>query len=96
MRTKTLKLRNKSGKCKCEICKEICILETHHLRGKDIPSPNHPSNLASLCPNCHSKVHYDMIIIEGWASTTDGKELLWHKKGVDGITGDDAKPNLLV
>ena len=96
MRIKTQKLKNKTGKSQCEICKSANILQLHHIRGRNIPKPNHPSNLVAICPSCHSKVHYDMIIIEGWVSTTEGKELLWHKKGVEGITGDDAKPNLLV
>ena len=96
IRIKTQKLKNKTGKEKCEICQNQDILEMHHIRGRNIPKPNHPSNLCNICASCHNKLHYDMIIIEGWISTTDGKVLLWHKKGVEGLTGDDAKPNLLV
>lgn len=87
---------NKSGKVSCDICKEISILHQHHIRGRSIPDYNHPSNLSNICPNCHAKIHYGVIILEGWATTTLGKELLWHKKEENGITGNDAKPNLLV
>lgn len=93
---KTRKEMNKSGKMPCQICGDIGILHQHHIRGRDIPNPNHPSNLVNVCPNCHMKLHYDQIVIEGWVMSTMGQELLWHKKGVEGLTGDDAKPNLLV
>jgi hypothetical protein len=42
-------------------------LEIHHLRGRKIADPHHPSNLALLCRFDHLRVHRD-----GWAILGDG------------------------
>jgi hypothetical protein len=91
MRRKTRKQINRTGKVRCNICTKPYILEEHHIRGRKIPSPNHPSNLCDICPNCHTKVHAGEIIIERWVSTTAGKELMWHTKEEESFTGNDAK-----
>jgi len=90
MRKKTRKVINRSGHGECSICKEEAPLVEHHIRGRKIPNANHPSNLCSVCPNCHSKVHLGMIIIEKWCGTMSGTELFWHKKGEESFTGEDA------
>ena len=78
MNRRTIKKRNRSGNFRCDICGEIEFLEEHHIEGRDITKPNHPSNVCNICPNCHYKVHLGKIIIEQWVTTTHGKELLWH------------------
>jgi hypothetical protein len=86
---------NRSGKFCCPICEEQKILQEHHIRGRNIPNENHPSNLAYICANCHVECHEDMIVIEGWFMTTSGRELFWHKKGDEGFTGEVARPYII-
>lgn len=98
-RTRTIKrtrASNRSGRSPCDICSNLEILEQHHINGRDIPNPNHPSNLASICSNCHTKIHYGKIIIERWIQTSDGLKLYWHNKDEEGFTGEDSKPKLLI
>jgi len=92
MKKKNRKIANRTGQIKCPICNTPQILEIHHIEGRDIPNANHSSNLADICPNCHTKVHMGRIIIEGWFQTTSGLELFWHNSGEDSFTGDEAKP----
>lgn len=89
------KKANRSGKIKCGICDQQTFLEVHHINGRDIPNPNHPSNLVNICPTCHSEIHWEKIIIEGWAYTTSGRELFWHKKGEGNFTGKESSPPLI-
>ena len=91
---KSKRKANRSGKCPCDICKEPQILEEHHIRGRKIPLANARSNKTYICANCHNKVHYGLIVIEGWVMTTSGAELVWHKEGEEGLTGSDAKPHV--
>lgn len=96
MKIETIKNRNRSGKGYCDICKNQEILQVHHINGRDVPNPNHPSNLCNICPNCHSRTHYGFIIIERWIRSTNGLKLLWHKKEETGLTGEDSKPPILI
>jgi uncharacterized protein YlaI len=89
-----LKKKNASGRYPCQICERIGRLHTHHIQGRKIPNYNNPSNLASICPNCHDSVHSGEIIIEGNVMTSDGPKLIWRKAGESSLTGMDAKPNL--
>jgi hypothetical protein len=89
------KILNKSGKKPCDICRDAQILEEHHIEGRDIPNFNHPSNLANICSNCHTKVHHGQIIIEKWVQTTKGKELLWHSVNKNSFSGCDSKPHII-
>jgi hypothetical protein len=93
---KSEKLKNKTGVFPCEICKNPNILHIHHIEGREIPNAEHKFNLVSLCPNCHYGVHYGMIVIEKWVMTSNGRELIWHKKDENSFTGEDAKPPLLI
>ena len=71
-------------KIKCEICglKDSSILHRHHIiPQRDSRCSNNDNNLAILCPNCHSKVHTGELIIIGVYQSTDGKSLVWFKKG---------------
>ena len=71
------------------------VIEEHHIRGRKIPNPNHPSNLANICPNDHADIHEGNSIIERWVATSSGKILSWHKRGEEGITGEDSKTYLI-
>jgi len=86
---------NRSGMVHCDICDTQEILVTHHISGRDIPKPNHPSNLTDICCNCHQKVHSGLIIIEGWFKTTNGLELLWHSVDKESFSGRDSNPYLI-
>jgi hypothetical protein len=83
---KSRKFRNSSGSSACDLCGEAAILVVHHIDGKDIPMPNHPSNIASICPNCHLKVHSGVVIIEGKFLTSKGYELIWKSVNDEHVT----------
>lgn len=71
-------------KISCEICylAKPVILHRHHVIPRGDPrSTNSDNNLAILCPNCHSQVHTGELVILGVYSSTDGKTVVWHKKG---------------
>jgi hypothetical protein len=85
-----------TGKHPCDKCRERHFLSEHHIRGRDIPNPNHPSNLCYICDNCHREVHEGLVVLEGWFLTDRGYELLWHRQGEEGISGDDAQPHRIV
>lgn len=95
MKRKTRKKINRSGKGMCDICKDQHILQEHHIDGRDIPNKNHPSNLTYICANCHNKIHYAFIVVEGWARTSKGMELFWHTEGDDNFTGKISNPPLI-
>jgi hypothetical protein len=87
---------NRSGTCRCDICHKKGIpLEEHHINGKDIINPNHASNLTKLCPDCHTLIHNGVVIIEGWFTTTNGLELLWHSLDKSSFSGQDSKPYII-
>ena len=94
---RTRKKMNFSNGAECPICKRKgVILIEHHINGRNIPNPNHPSNLAYICSSCHDNIHFHKIIIEGWVKTTDGLELFWHSVDESSVTGMDSKPPLYV
>jgi len=86
---------NRSGSLNCSLCKEKNILICHHIKGRDIPNANHPSNLVNLCDNCHRKVHEGKIILEGWFKSTKGIELIWHYKNEESFSGRNEKTYLI-
>lgn len=94
MKRSIIKKRNRSGKADCDICQEREFLVEHHIRGRKISKPNHPSNLANICSNCHYRVHNGNIIIEQWLKSTSGPELIWHTEEEDSLTGYDADVHL--
>jgi hypothetical protein len=70
----------KNSKTKpCDVCSQPKILEEHHILGRKIPDYNKSWNLAYICSDCHTEVHKNLIIIEGWVNTTSGKTLMWYK-----------------
>ena len=102
MSKKNLKKYKKSGLMSCEICGVKESLDTHHIRGRDIPHCNSEHNLVNICCSCHRKTHtetvegYRIIVIEGWFNTTNGRELIWRHGGDDSITGQSCTPPLLI
>lgn len=55
------------AKGKCEYCEEdapfktaknIPFLEVHHIYSLEDDGPDHPENVAAICPNCHRQAHY--------------------------------------
>ena len=79
---------NRSGKRCCDICSAQTILVEHHICGRNIPNPNHPSNIANVCPNCHMGIHSGVVEIEKWVMSTQGKTLMWHKVHELNFTGE--------
>lgn len=64
----------------CEICKSNQQLETHHIK----PQAEYPtlskqlSNLVCLCKECHLKVHQNILVIDKWTRTKNGKILTYY------------------
>ena len=89
------KVLNRSGTGVCDTCGEKHILIGHHINGRDIPNHNHPSNVVNICDNCHREVHEGRIVLEKWMMTTGGRELLWHSRGQESLSGVEATPYLI-
>jgi len=83
---------NRLGSLPCDVCGKPAILVEHHIMGRDVPNPNHRSNLANVCPNCHMGVHSGTLVIERWVGSTSGTVLAWHRSGERSLTGDDSTP----
>ena len=66
----------------CEICglADSSILHRHHIIPRCDPRCNN-SNIAILCPNCHYTVHTGNLIIIGIYPSTEGRCLMWYKRG---------------
>jgi len=88
MKNKTRKELNRTGQYPCEICNKEEFLEDHHIEGRKIKDWNKPFNRVNICPTCHRNVHEGVVEIEGWFSTTSGRELFWHKIGEDNEVSD--------
>ena len=92
---KTRKAMNRSCKAECPICSQKTPLEEHHIQGRKIQNADHESNLCSICPTCHTKIHMGLLILEGWFTTTKGKELFWHKPEQESFTGEKKIPYIM-
>ena len=92
---KTRTKQNKTGKHPCDICTEPNYLDAHHILGRKIPNFNHSSNIASVCQNCHRKIHKGDIIVEKWVMSSSGLQLLWHCQEDDSFTDEDSIPYLI-
>ena len=82
----------RSGTESCEICKTVTPLQEHHIRGREVPNFNAKNNIVWICPTCHDRCHIGLVIIEGWFNTSTGRQLLWHNKGDESITGEKISP----
>jgi DNA mismatch repair protein MutS len=65
---------------RCEVCGSGTALEMHHIRPQKEGGPalHTPGNLVCLCGSCHDRHHAGRLVIEGWADTSSGRELIWH------------------
>ncbi len=70
-------------------------LVRHHIRGRKIKDWDKDWNIVYVSPNTHQLIHEGQLIIEGWFMTSDGRELFWHWKNQESITGNDAKPHII-
>ena len=70
----------------CSICKNKAY-HKHHIISKSKGGSNDKWNLVEVCANCHMEIHLGNIILEGKFMTTNGLELIWHKKYEETITG---------
>ena len=79
---------NSKNLSKCPICYKNIKLDKHHIRSKTFGGTDNKGNLCYICPNCHRKVHTGILILEGWwESITNGKILVFRKKGEESVTG---------
>jgi hypothetical protein len=85
---------NTSGKEECQRCHEPEILIEHHINCRDFNDYDKPWNKCYICANCHNKVHFGRILIEGWFRTTNGLELIWRHIGEESKTGAVTTPPL--
>jgi len=80
---------------KCKICQkefELFELDEHHIHSKGYSENvkfniNSKYNKVFLCQNCHRRVHYGYIIIEGTHLTDNGYTLIYRNKDEPSITG---------
>jgi len=66
--------------CAVPGCRNRWWLHIHHLRGRKVPNPHHPDNLAPLCPAHHRAVHAGYLGIERLA---DGTLAIHRRFGVE-------------
>jgi len=58
------------------------VLHTHHIIPRRDPRcTNFLGNLACVCSNCHNEIHSGQITIIGVYNSTEGRKLLWFRKG---------------
>ena len=71
----------------CKICSSKEKLETHHIKDQQYADQNNminnhhkniKHNLVPLCKSCHQKVTNNIIIVNGWKETTNGRILDWN------------------
>ena len=86
---------NRSGTRDCPVCKNRRLLVEHHIHGREIGKDwDKGWNRAWICAACHDDIHSGKVFLEGWVTTTRGKELIHHKAGEENKYFPAAKPNL--
>ena len=82
MRSK--KLIFKKDKCEMCSCNKKSALHVHHIiPRRDSRCTELYNNLACICSVCHNEVHAGEVIIIGVYYTTNGRTLMWHRKGTE-------------
>ena len=79
---------------KCAICQNNAH-HKHHIISKSKGGKNDKWNLVEVCGSCHAEIHQGNIIVEGKFMTTNGLELVWHKKGEESLTGSSPEVFLI-
>jgi len=92
MSRKSLRKYFRSGNNECPTCDREAKLVRHHINGREVHRAEEAWNIAWCCPTCHDMIHEKLLVIEGWFTTTEGRELIWHHKDDEGITGEEATP----
>ena len=90
---KTQKAMARSGKGTCPTCGRRGLLVMHHIGGRDIPGWNKWWNEVMICPYCHFELHSQLpgrLVIEGWESTTAGRELVF-RRGAEAAGGESER-----
>lgn len=82
------KKRNMTGKEPCDLCNTPFYLVEHHINGRKCMNAEHMSNITNVCPNCHYLIHLGVVVLEGWAMTGSGYELLSHEPDVAPLMKD--------
>jgi len=88
MSKRNIRKSNRSGLRTCPVCEQRAKLVCHHIHGRKVLRWDEPWNHGWVCPICHDLIHDGEIIIEG----NFQRELIWHRKGEESITGIDASP----
>lgn len=58
------------------------IIEIHHIIEQHIEKNDNPENLISVCSNCHSMIHENIIKLDKWYFSTRGWIFhFWDNKG---------------
>jgi hypothetical protein len=56
----------------CSNCEwNECVCDIHHINGRKIKDADNHNNLSYLCPNCHRKVHNNLISKKDLITLTD-------------------------
>ena len=92
MTKKNYRKFKRSGTEKCPISGYLGPLVEHHINGREVRDADKPWNIAWISPDSHDLIHAGKIVIEGWVSTTDGRQLLWHYAGEDHLLSDARPP----
>jgi len=82
----------RSGHAVCPISNYQGPLVEHHINGRDVKDAEGEWNRVWVSPNVHDMIHMGKVIIEGWFTTTSGRELIWRHSEEESITGEDSKP----
>ncbi|MCC6679676.1 MAG: HNH endonuclease [Phycisphaeraceae bacterium] len=64
LKTRVAVLTESGYRCAVPTCRTILALDTHHIWEVSAGGGNDPSNLISLCPNCHALYHRGTIKAE--------------------------------
>ena len=83
-----------SGKCQIDV-NYNGPLDKHHINGRDVKNCESSWNVVYVSPNIHRQIHEGEIVIEGWFSSTEGRVLLWHRKGDISITDRMSSPYII-
>lgn len=85
-----------SGSGQCPIDKNYHgPLDRHHINGRSVKNWDSSWNVVYVSPNVHRQIHEGEIVIEGWFSSTEGRTLMWHKKGQESSTGVESTPHII-
>jgi hypothetical protein len=64
LKTKIIVLTEAGYRCAVPTCREILLLDIHHMDQVSNGGGNEPDNLIALCPNCHAMYHRGSISSE--------------------------------